>query len=59
MEDQTEQASNLRDLRKPSSPLGYLTSQHSLTKGTLRIISQEELDMILASLPSEESAPDI
>lgn len=51
---QPEQTSNLRDLKNPSSPLGSLPSKHSLTKGTLRIIEQEELDAILA-----ESEPEV
>jgi hypothetical protein len=42
-----EQKWNLGDLKKPSSPLGYLPSKHNLIKGSLRIISEDELSQIL------------
>lgn len=42
-----EQKLNLGDLKKPSSPLGYLPTRHDIIKGSLRVISEEELGRIL------------
>ena len=46
-DNQWEQKWILGDLKKSSSPLGYLQQKHSLIKGSLRIISEEELNTIL------------